>query len=487
MNNIARYLLLTSLTLLCFGQVLAQPTLLWDHYYGGSDNEEAHALLPTDDGGCMVAGLTESFGQGEFGRPDIWILKLDDAGSIEWSGEYGVADSLEQVYSLIETNDGGYLAAGYKCEQWGFGGGDTILLKIDADGTQQWLQQYGGSQDDGLRFIHPDPAGGYIACGWTRSSGAGFVDAWVIRFDDAGSITWAFPFGGTEYDVAKTVYPHPDGGYLVTGYTSSMGAGGNDAWVFKLDSSGNLEWEQAYGSTGMDRAYFSTPSNDGNFVLTGIKEMTSEGDLWILKIDPAGNVIWEQTHDMAVDDEGHYIEATNDGGFAVAAWAGYAGNPWTQMWILKLDNTGEITWDTQFGGPASDMANVVRQIGTQDFLAGGGTLSGGNGRVDMWVLKLHDNEITAVDIPTQTCASLTCFPNPFNPTTTIELQLPQGGTSTLKLFDCSGREIDLLHQSYLPAGTHNFTLDASELGSGVYFAHLEINGLTQTEKIVLLK
>ena len=470
-----------------FSQVSAQPSLLWDHFYGGDDNEEVHSLLPTNDGGCMIAGLTESFGYGEFGRPDIWILKLDDAGGVQWSQSYGVPDSLEQAYHMIETTDGSYLAAGYKCEQWGFGGGDAILLKIDSAGNEEWFRQYGGSEDDGLRFIQQDPAGGFIACGWTRSTGAGFVDAWVIRFDESGSILWAHPFGGTEYDVAKTVYPQPDGGYLVSGYTSSQGAGGNDAWLFKLDSEGTLEWECVYGGEGMDRAYFSAPSGDGNYVLTGIRDVGSEGDLWILKVDPLGNVIWEQTHDMAADDEGHYIESTTDGGYAVAAWAGFEGNPWTQMWLLKLDSAGEIVWDTIHGGPASDWANVIRQVSPRDYLVGGGTLSDGHGRVDMWVLKLRDDEVTGIEIPIPKNFELNCFPNPFNPSTTLELNLPEGGMASLRLFDCTGREITRVFEGYLSGGIQRFTLDAENLSSGIYMARLEIGGHTFSRKIMLAK
>jgi hypothetical protein len=468
-------------------EVAEDPTLLWSKFYGGIDNEEVNYLLPTSEQGCLVVGYTESFGYGEFGRPDIWLLELDSDGEPLWSETYGVADSLEQARHMIETTDGGYLAVGYKCEQYGFGGGDAILLKIDATGGEQWLRQYGGSEDDGLLFVQPAPDGGYIACGWTRSSGAGFVDAWVVKFDLDGNMEWDRPYGGSEYDIARTIFRHPDGGYLVTGFTNSRGAGSYDAWIFKLDEAGEMEWEKTHGGEGYDRAYFSTICDDGNFVLTGTRGVGAEEDLWIMKFDPQGEMIWEQTHDAAGNDEGHHIRQTTDGGFAVAAWASYNGNPWDQMWMLKLDPLGEIVWQDISGGPAADFGNVVLQVDARDYLLGGGTLSYGAGRVDMWVMKFRSETTTAAPVMGVITPGLTCYPNPFNPRITLALRVPRAGPVKLAIYDCSGRLVATPWQGEIEAGGHEIQFEAEDLTSGLYLVCLDGRGFSLSEKIVLLQ
>ncbi len=465
----------------------ADLSTVWSLYYGGGDNEEVNSMVLAENDGCIVAGMTESYGFGAFGKPDIWIVELDAIGTVIWDETYGVADSFETAYHLLETGDSGYLAAGYKCGQWGFGYGDAILLKIDSTGTEEWFRQFGGSEDDGLRFIQPSPAGGYIACGWTRSSGAGFVDAWVVKTDSIGNVEWDSPYGGTEYDVAKTVYPLPDGGYLVAGYTSSQGAGENDGWLFKIDADGVLLWEKVYGGTEYDRVYHSAPCSDGNFVLTGMLETGSEGYLWVFKVDIDGNVIWEKTYDKAGDDEGHYIEETSDQGFVIAAWAGYEGNPWTEMWIVRLNDMGEMLWDSAYGGSASDNANVVRQLDSTDYLLGGSTLSFGSGRVDMWVMKLHDNQ-TGIESSSSTAEGLfSCHPNPCVSSASFILNQQYDSPVSVKIYDHTGRLVLTAYQGYLQTGMHAIPFNVTGLSNGVYFAMVEAGASVQHEKIVLLR
>ncbi len=491
-NSLLRMMMILLLPALLTGQLPGQEagaelTTLWSLFYGGADNEEVNSIVLTDSEGCLIAGMTESYGFGVFGKPDMWILELDPDGGVLWEETYGVADCFETVYHLIETGDGGYLAAGYKCGQWGFGGGDAILLKIDSLGTEEWFQQFGGSEDDGIRFIQASPAGGYIACGWTRSSGAGFVDAWVVKLDAGGNIEWAETFGGTDYDVAKTVYSHPDGGYFVTGYTNSQGAGEYDAWVLKLDVDGNLEWEKTYGDTGYDRVYHSAPCLDSTYVLTGLFDNGSECDLWVFRIDSQGDVIWDRTYDHAADDEGHWIEETSDGGFAIAAWAGYEGNPWTEMWILRLDTAGVLLWDSTYGGPASDVANVVRQVNEYDYLLGGSTLSFGGGRVDMWLMKLHDNPTGIEDDPPAPVSLFECRPNPCSQGAAFILDQKYDGPVSIRVFDLAGRLVSTVHDGYLPAGRQSIVFDGATLSTGVYYARLVTGESVCLEKVVFIE
>ncbi len=466
---------------------LADLTTEWSYFYGAEDNEEVFSIVLKDNGNFLTAGLTESYGFGEFGKPDIYLVELDEYGTVVWEETYGVADSFETAYHMLKTEDSGYLMAGYKCTQWGFGGGDGILLKVDSLGNEEWFKQYDESDNDSFRFVSPSPAGGYILCGATRI-GAGFVDAWVMKVDSLGNTEWDFPYGGTEYDVAKTVYPLDDGGYLVTGYTNSQGAGDRDAWVFKIDASGVMEWEKVYGGVGYDVVYHSAPTTDGNFVITGMVEDGSDACLWVFKIDPSGNLIWEKAYDKASgDDEGHYIEETSDNGFVIAAWAGYQGSPWTEMWIVRLDDMGEMLWDSAYGGAASDCANVVRQLNSTDYLLGGSTLSFGGGRVDMWLMKLHDNQTGIESDPFAGNSLFRCYPNPCISSAVFFLDVPVAGDVSVDIYDHTGRQVLAVHQGVLQSGMHTIPFNGAGLSNGLYYARMRAGNLVLHEKVVLLR
>lgn len=481
--------LLILLPVLTFAFVaFADLTTEWSHYYGADDNEEVNSIVLKDNGNFLTAGLTESYGFGEFGKPDVYLVELDEYGTVVWEKTFGVADTFETAYHMLKTDDSGYLMAGYKCGQWGFGDGDAILFKVDSLGNEEWFRQFGGSDDEGFKFIVPSPAGGYIACGWTRSYGAGFVDAWVMKLDSLGNTEWSSPYGGTEYDVAKNVYPLSDGGYLVVGYTNSQGAGDRDAWVFKIDADGTMLWEKTFGGEGYDVVYYSTPTSDDNFVITGMVEDNSAMALWVFKIDPSGNLIWEKAYDKeAGDDEGHYIEETSDNGLVIAAWAGHEGSPWNQMWIVRLDDMGEMLWDSAYGGAASDCANVVRQLNATDYILGGTTLSYGAGRVDMWLMKLHDNQ-TGIegDIVTEE-SMFTCYPNPCTASAVLSFDMVQPDYVSISLFDHSGRAVSTVFNGFLDAGVQSVPFNTSDLCNGLYYARMETGEFVQQEKIIVLK
>ncbi|OQY27515.1 MAG: hypothetical protein B6244_10400 [Candidatus Cloacimonetes bacterium 4572_55] len=441
----------------------------WSFYYGGADNEEAHSIIPVDGGGYIVAGYTESYGYGEYSKPDIWLLKLDQYGEVEWDHTYGADDSLDIAYSVIQTADGGYILAGERMETFGFGGGDAIILKVDASGTQEWLKRYGGNDGDMVRFISETEDGGYIACGVTRSYGAGWIDGWVLKIDADGNEEWNALFGGDEYEVIKAIYQTEDGGYIAAGYTSSQGAGGNDIWLLKLDSDGVMEWETLYGGPGRDRAYFLNKTNDNNYILTGEFDVNGEGDLIVMKVDPMGNILWQQTYDKAADDEGHYIEQTTDNGYIVAAWAGYQGNPWTQMWALKLDEEGQLIWDGVYGGPASDAAHVVRKTPDHGFIVGGMTLSDGAGRVDMWLMKFIDDEISIEENNVLDSGSqLNCYPNPFKSSLTIEYPLVDR-SAEIGIYNISGQMIKTIPLNGDPVVWDGKDRSGNAAASGLYF------------------
>ncbi|MGA2296026.1 MAG: T9SS type A sorting domain-containing protein [FCB group bacterium] len=225
----------------------------WQKCLGGSGYDEAWSIQQTSDGGYIVAGYTESNDgdvSGNHGNDDIWVVKLDTSGTIHWQkclggSGYDVANSIQQ------TSDGGYIIAGETESKDGdvsgiHGDGDVWVIKLDINGTIQWQKCYGGFSDDEPYSIQQTNDGGYIVAGCTESNDGdisgnhGTYDFWVVKLDVNGIIQWQKCLGGSGDDEAYSIQQTSDGGYIVAGSTGSNDGdvsgnhGGSDFWIVKL-------------------------------------------------------------------------------------------------------------------------------------------------------------------------------------------------------------------------------------------------------------
>jgi hypothetical protein len=205
----------------------ADGIMQWSRTFGTSDNDYGRSVIQTSDGGYAIAGYTYSYGDGSV---DVWLLKTDASGAEEWSQVFG-GSGAEYGYSVAQTADGGYVIAAESALD------DYWLIKTDASGGEMWSYTFGGSGSEGARSVAVASDGGYIVAGISYSYGNG--DFWLVKTDASGVEEWAGNFGGTyNDDGALSVAVTLDGGYIVTGYTSSYGSGGSDAWLLKLGESG---------------------------------------------------------------------------------------------------------------------------------------------------------------------------------------------------------------------------------------------------------
>lgn len=211
----------------------------WVKTYGGSGDDRAYSIKPTSDGGYVVVGYTESFGAGEC---DIWVLKLGSGGDVEWQHAYG-GWGCEWASSIQETSDGGYVVAGYT-ESFGTGFYDLWILKLDTGGNVEWQRTYGGGVSDYGQSIRQTADDGYILSGRSQFFSVGGYDSWIIKLDPEGDVEWHYSYGGMENEYVHFVQQTNDGRYVAAGSTYSFGNGDNDGWVIKLDSAGQIEWQQ---------------------------------------------------------------------------------------------------------------------------------------------------------------------------------------------------------------------------------------------------
>jgi len=202
---------------------------LWTRTYGGANGEGGNSVRQTTDGGYIIAGWTASYGAG---NGDVYLIKTDESGNVVWERTYGASDN-DVGYSVQQTDDNGYIVAGWTYS-FSFES-DFYLVRTDENGDALWTGVYG--QQDGAnneaRSVWQTSDGGYVAAGYTNESGI-FFDVYLLKVDALGTSQWIETYGGDDNDLGYSVQQTSDGGFIVAGYTASFGAGGDDVYLIRL-------------------------------------------------------------------------------------------------------------------------------------------------------------------------------------------------------------------------------------------------------------
>ncbi len=250
--------------LMAFLSIMALGQTGWSLAVGGPEEEKIHDMAPTADGGFVLAGSTGSFGAGGL---DLYVLKFDAAGNLTWDAAYG-GNAEDKAYAVVQTLDGGFAVAGYT-DSFGFGQRDLWVLKLDGDGAVEWQKVYGGDSLDWAYDIIQTADGGYAVCGATYTFGGGRRDAWFLKLDASGAVVWQKVIGKSNEDWAYRIYQTEDLGYITCGLTESGPGGGLDGWVAKLDSTGMPEWQKAFGNLNWEYLYYIRPVSQGGYIAAG--------------------------------------------------------------------------------------------------------------------------------------------------------------------------------------------------------------------------
>lgn len=296
----------------------------WDKTYGGSGAETGLKVRQTRDGGYLLGGSSESGSNGDKTQPsqgqtDCWLVKLDANGTKQWDKTFG-GSRQDYFGNVQQTSDGGYLlgvsssspSSGDKTQD-NFGSYDYWVVKLDATGTKQWDQTFGGSMIDYLSAVLPTNDGGYLLAGSSASGSNGdktqpnkgastTTDFWLVKLDATGSKQWDKTIGGNASDSPQAVHPTRDGGYLLGGNSDSGSSGDKseptrgqgDYWVVKVDASGTKQWDTTVGGNSTDFLRTLHPTLDGGYVLGGWSDSGSGGektqpsqggnDYWVVKL-----------------------------------------------------------------------------------------------------------------------------------------------------------------------------------------------------------
>jgi hypothetical protein len=530
-----RKILLVTMLLLAVNNVFAQaPNIQWAKCYGGSFGDNATSILPTKDGGYIIAGGTFSNDGDVIGHhgadstADVWIVKIDDTGAIKWQKSLG-SIHMEGANSMAHTSDGGYIVAGYASSNGGIVSGnhgnvDYWVVKIDDTGAIQWQKSYGGTNYDVAFSIIQTKDSGYVVAGSSFSNDGDvtghhgsniYPDYWIVKLDDTGIIEWQKSLGGTNNDDATSILQTSDGGYIVAGYSSSNDGDvvghhvnsmtiTNDYWVVKLDGEGVIQWQKSLGGKYEDEATIILPTKDGGYIVgggaasndgdvTGHHGSTYIFDCWVVKINDTGAIQWQKSFGGSNADEVESIKETNEGGYIVAGYSrsndgdatiNHGNNGSEDFWVVKLDDTGSLQWQKSLGGSVSEIASSVLETADSGYIVAGGATSffgdisghhGISGNSDCWVVKLKFP--TGIEELSTTTLILT--PNPVKDILTISLA-GNVQEKNIEVIDCLGR---VIQNSKFK--TQNCQLSTANWVSGLYLVRCTMqDGSVVTGKVV---
>lgn len=358
-------------------------TKAWQKAYGGSNMDNFRSVTASADGGYLLAGVTQSndgdvsgnHDNGNVNYFDAWVVKIDKAGTLIWQKTLGGSKS-DHPYAITATSDGGYVLAGWTTSNdgdvSGFHGGssqDAWVVKLDKDGNTIWGKAFGGTRIDEALSIVNSSDGGYVMAGLTTSNNGdvsgnhgntGTFDAWVVKLSKEGNLIWQKTLGGTAYDAILSIIRSGDNGYVLAGMTRSNNGdvsgnhgGERDAWVLKLDESGNLIWQKTLGGSGVDMAASIVTNLDGGYTMAGFTSSnngdvsgkhgaSNSYDAWVVKLEKNGTKVWQKALGGSMDDNASSILTRADGSYVMAGvtysndgdMSGNHGN--SDFWLLTI-------------------------------------------------------------------------------------------------------------------------------------------------------
>ncbi|MGM0480239.1 MAG: hypothetical protein ACQERC_13540 [Bacteroidota bacterium] len=314
---------------------------------------------------------------------------------IEWEKSLG-GSLLDQVLSIQQTTDGGYIIAGDSDSNNGDvtgnnGDWDFWVVKLDTAGDLSWQNSLGGSGLDYLNAIRQTLDGGYIIAGYSESNDGdvtgnnGNGDCWVVKLDATGNMIWEKSLGGSQKEIANSIQQTTDGNYIVAGWSESNdgdvteNSGGSDYWIVKLDASGNIIWEKSLGGSGNDWANSIELTSDNGFIVAGQSD-SNDGDVtgnngskdyWVVKLDSVGGLTWQKSLGGSGTDRAFSIQQTTNDGYIIAGWSSSndgdltANNGNNDAWIVQLDSVGTINWQKSFGGSENEGLWSIQQAENQ--------------------------------------------------------------------------------------------------------------------------
>ncbi len=536
-----KYLFVILFLFLSCKNIFSQPVLQWSKCYGGLSGEEANSIIFTNDSGFLCVGYTYSCTGDVFGThclfdsvsmqwmtfEDVWVIKTDYYGNLQWSKTLG-GWSPDYGLEAIETN-GGYVIGCTSTSNDGDltgnnGPTDFWIVKIDFSGNIIWQHNYGGFDEDNLFSLDNSNDGGFVVTGSVSSFNTGDVqnrlgvdpniDTWLLKLDSLGILQWQRCIGGSGQEYYEHVRVDEVGNiYLISTSGSSdsdvtCNIIGHNAWLVKLDSSGNILWNKCFGGT--SGQIINSIKIIGSKLLMSGQTASYNGDLthnygdwdaWILLIDTAGNKIFSQSYGGSKIDviNGATMMGNNRivaCGFTLSHNHDISINndpAYKECWLICTDTLGNLLWERTFGNSYYDEGNSIVNLPDGSFAFAGYTsgpdnnvISGYHGNSQssqFWLVKFDSLTLNTEKI---NVSDFQIYPQPFFDGFHVKIPTRQNknNISSVSLHDIQGKQIKMSYQ--LSENEINVST-FPETTPGIYILKFYLNNKMNNLKVVKLK
>ena len=471
-----------------FSYSQSSPSIEWEKCYGGNGVNSPYSVKQTIDGGFIIVGETSStngFITNNYGGYDCWVIKTNNIGTVEWQKTLG-GSNYDQAKCVQQTTDGGYIFIGMTSSNnfdvtGHYGNFDVWVVKLNNLGVIEWQKAFGGSSSDFGQSIQQTSDGGYIFCGKTNSTNGAVTTAqggWVVKLNNLGVIVWQKNIGGFSSSM-ESIQNTSDGGYIVSGYSSGP-LGSDDYLIAKLDSLGNIQWQKYFGGTADDRASSVQQTSDGGYIVVGSTNSSNTNvtanngswDYWVIKLNNLGDLQWEKALGGSSHDFAESLQQTSDGGYVVCGYTSSTNGMITgnhgdvDFWIVKLNSLGFVSWQKTLGGTITDWGRSIQQTTDGGFIVTGNARSNNNNVTNnpygdsFWLVKLSPETLSNNDFNDK--LKVTFYPNPIKDFLNFKTE---HNITKVEVYDIAGRIVSSNSVS-------ENKIDLSELKTGNYILKL---------------
>ena len=248
--------------------------------------------------------------------------------------------------------------------------GMVLLLFSSLFAVITFERWYGGDKSDLSRSVIQTNSGGYLITGSTTSFGAGFWDVYLINVDSIGDTLWSKTYGGIYADGGRSAAKTFDAGYIIAGSTNSFGSGFDDIFLLKTDSLGDTSWTKTYGDSSQEFSRSVMQISNNEYVIAGNKD----DDIYAIETDSLGNVNWENIYgDTSGIDECFSMSRASDSGYVLAGWTNSYGAGMFDAHLVKIDKNGDSLWAKTYGNARNDAFYASYSTSDGGFILTGST------------------------------------------------------------------------------------------------------------------
>jgi hypothetical protein len=360
----------------CLAQVMFQET------YRGIAYNNNSSVSPTNDGGYIMGGSTNSFGSVGYAS---YLIRTNSDGDTLWTKIYDDTLYDDGIYFVQQTYDGGIIAVGSPYDA-SHGTYNIYLIKTDGNGIILWTKKYWVTGFESASSVLQTNDGGFIISGHTAPNGFD-LSAYIIRTNNIGNILWTKVFGYTTANVyCKNVLQNSDGSFVISAEIASIGIA-----LIKTDATGNIIWTKVYAGPFYS---FVQHTADGGYIISA--RITRLGhtdfDIALIKTDAAGDTLWTRTYGTSTYENATGIQQTNDGGY-IASGDGSTGSS-SDALLLKISSIGNLQWSKAYGDSSNQYSVGVHQTSDGGYILGGVSENLSATRRDFYLVKTDSNGVS---------------------------------------------------------------------------------------------